>query len=154
MPADFLAGLSAGRRAAAWASAIRGEGPPDGRVYVAEHADDGIVGFAMAGPERTGTVGFDGELWAINIDAAHHRQGLGRRLMLAAAQWLAGKGYGAMMLWVVEANPACRFYERLGGTLIGQTREIALGGGTLVERGYGWRPLLALVSRLQAEARG
>ena len=150
MPAEFLAGLSEERRAVMWASTIRGEGPPDTKVFVAEDPAQGIVGFTMAGRERTGHAEFDAELWAINIAASHHRRGLGRSLMLAASQWLADRGHRAMLLWVVEANPARGFYERLGGTRLAETRAAAFGGTSLTEVAYGWPSLPALLGRLEA----
>jgi GNAT superfamily N-acetyltransferase len=149
MPADFLANLSVERRELMWATMIRGERPPDTAVFVADDAQAGIVGFAMVGRERTGDVEFDGELWAINIDAAHHRRGLGRGLMLASARWLAEKGFGAMMLWVVAENQARGFYERIGGTLLERTRTRDFGGATLTEVAYGWRSLPELIARLE-----
>jgi GNAT superfamily N-acetyltransferase len=152
MPDEYLAGLSVERRATMWAARLRGEGPPDTQVYVADDPAHGIVGFAVAGRERTGNPEFDGELWAINIDAAHHRRGVGRALVLPAAQWLAGKGFRAMMLWVVAANPARGFYERLGGKLLAQTRPATFGNVTVPEVAYGWRSLAELIARLESEA--
>jgi ribosomal protein S18 acetylase RimI-like enzyme len=158
MPADFLANLSVERREQMWATMIRGERPPDTAVFVAEEAiaDDaqaGIVGFAMVGRERTGDVEFDGEIWAINIDAAHHRRGLGRGLVLAAARWLAERRFRAMMLWVVAENPARGFYERIGGTLLARTRTRDFGGATLTEVAYGWQLLAEMIDFLEAKPR-
>ena len=150
MQAEFLADLSETRRAVMWASTIRGEGPPDAKVFVAEDPAHGIVGFAMAGRERTGHAEFDAELWAINVAASHHRRGLGRMLTMAAARWLAEAGRRSMLLWVLEANPACGFYERLGGTRLAETRAAAFGGASLTEVAYGWPSLPALVGRLEA----
>lgn len=153
MPADFLAGLSEERRRVSWTATIRGEGPPDAKVFVAEDPAHGIVGFAMAGRERTGHAEFDAELWAINIAASHHRRGHGRMLMQAAAQWLAEAGRSSMLLWVVEANPARGFYERLGGTRLAETRAASFGNVSLTEVAYGWPSLAELIRRLEAETR-
>lgn len=150
MPAEFLAGLSEERRRVSWTATIRGEGPPDAKVFVAEDPAHGIVGFAMAGRERTGHAEFDAELWAINIAASHHRRGLGRMLIQGTAQYLADTGRRSMLLWVLEANPARGFYERLGGTRLAETRAPSFGAVSLIEVAYGWPSLPDLVARLGA----
>jgi len=41
------------------------------------------------------------------------------------------------MLWVAAENPACNFYEAMGGKVIKEKNE-SIGGVTIVEIGYGW----------------
>jgi hypothetical protein len=42
------------------------------------------------------------------------------------------------MLWVVVENPACAFYERLGGTCI-VTRPAEARGAQIIESAYAWQ---------------
>ena len=42
-----------------------------------------------------------------------------------------------MLVWVLEDNPACKFYEALGGRRI-QSKNIEMRGSTLIELAYGW----------------
>jgi hypothetical protein len=50
------------------------------------------------------------------------------------------------MLWVIDKNPACLFYERLGGQIIGK-QIIKPGKDDLhfIELAYGWVDLKTLV---------
>jgi hypothetical protein len=45
-----------------------------------------------------------------------------------------------MLIWVIEENPACRFYEALGGKRI-DTRDSEIGGKKLREIAYGWEDI-------------
>ena len=49
-----------------------------------------------------------------------------------------------MAVWVLDLNPSKRFYESLGGKLIGQ-QPIERGGQTFIEVAYGWRSLNAFL---------
>ncbi len=42
-----------------------------------------------------------------------------------------------MLVWVLAKNPACRFYETLGGQKVYE-KEIERGGVKLIEIAYGW----------------
>jgi hypothetical protein len=62
------------------------------------------------------------ETWGALIDNLHvlpawKGKGLGRKLMVEAARWVAGRRPGSPLhLWVIEGNEEARsFYERLGG---------------------------------------
>lgn len=45
------------------------------------------------------------------------------------------------MLWVLAANPACGFYEKMGGRAIDE-RGITIGGVSVRETAYGWDMLV------------
>jgi hypothetical protein len=49
-----------------------------------------------------------------------------------------------MIVWALEANPACRFYQRLGGVPVA-AQTIDIGGQSLPEVAYGWPDITVLV---------
>src|SRR5260370_37689042 len=100
------------RRAAAWRHSFTQPHP----ICVALEGER-VIGLADGGANRTLVMPFDGELYAIYIDFAEHRRGIGRALVAALARTLAAAGYQSLCVWALRDNPAGRFYERLGGTL-------------------------------------
>lgn len=123
MPDEFLAGLTPQARAEAWAERLSDPDEPT-RTLVATRPD-GMVGFCTVGPSRMETPEGYGELQAINILVTAQHQGLGGRLVRAAAAQLADQGYSAMTLSTLRDNaPARMFYEALGGTLSGSHHDI------------------------------
>ena len=110
----------------------------DAPVFVAE-SDGAIVGFGKAGQQRTGRLrelGHTGEVWSLYVLRAAHDRGLGRALMDAMLGALADRGHASVALWVVRANPAARFYERLGGVRV---MEGADAPGGVAETAYAFR---------------
>jgi GNAT superfamily N-acetyltransferase len=141
LPADFLADLSVERRAAYWAGFLQ---RPDraSSMLVAEEGDR-IVGFVVAGPERTGTPNYRGEVYAIYLLESHQRRGIGAALLRAAVAWLRRSGYNSMLIWVLAGNPSRGFYQAMGGQPVA-TQPITIGDTTLEEVAYGWPDLAAL----------
>jgi GNAT superfamily N-acetyltransferase len=135
LPDAHLAKLSYERRAELWRQHLT-------RPHSMFVALDGarLVGFADGGPTRTLTMPFDGELYAIYLDFAVHRRGIGRALVSTLARALSVAGHQSLLVRVLRDNPACRFYERLGGVPVGE-QEVLIGGATLIEIAYGWRSL-------------
>jgi ribosomal protein S18 acetylase RimI-like enzyme len=85
---------------------------------------------------------FDGYLYHLYVLAVVQRQGIGRRLMAAAARSLREHGCSRMALHVLATNPAVAFYERLGGTRV--RTDPAAGGTPLPHHVYGWSDLAGL----------
>jgi GNAT superfamily N-acetyltransferase len=113
-------------------------------VVVAETANGQIVGFASGGPERTRHLLYRGELSAVYLLLEYQHRGIGRRLVSAVAARLDSDGFATMMLWVLAKNPACRFYEALGGRRI-MSKTVSEGGIELEEVAYGWDSLAGLL---------
>jgi L-amino acid N-acyltransferase YncA len=144
MPDAFLDGLRVENRAAMWRRVL-GDLADRHVVFVAESPEEGVVGFASAGPTIDETLPYDGELHAIYLLASVQGHGLGRRLVRAVAAELAARGVRSLCLWVLADNPSRGFYERLGGRAVGAKTE-EIGGATLDEIAYGWDDLGSLVS--------
>ncbi|GMA50003.1 putative N-acetyltransferase YuaI [Alicyclobacillus contaminans] len=113
VPDDFLDGMSYAVSEARWRR-ISAQNAPDYAMFVAEDEDGSIIGFANGGRERSGDADYDGELYAIYLLQAHQRRGIGRALFQNIVQHLVVNGFRSMLIWVLEDNPACRFYESMG----------------------------------------
>src|SRR5262245_52278504 len=118
MPADFLANLSVEARTNQWCTYIA---TPNRKTefFVAEDANGQIIGFACGGPEREGHSIYKGELYAIYLLAEHQGKGIGRALMQSVVHHLLDQGIMTMLVWVLKGNPACKFYEAMGGVQVG-----------------------------------
>lgn len=120
---------------------------PDSCIYVA--VDDPlneIVGLAMGTPSATGGAGV-GEVDVLYVRADHQGQGIGRALVQAVAAYLAQRGITTLHIAALEASPpARRFYERLGGQLIG-TRDDYDEGILIPLVVYAWPDTQALIAK-------
>jgi GNAT superfamily N-acetyltransferase len=137
VPDDYLANLSYEEREGIWSRATS-EAGHSSFVYVAEDEEGQVVGFASGGLNRTPATEYEGELYAIYLLEEHQGKGIGRHLASAVAKRLAQMGIHSMLVWVLKDNPACRFYEALGGEKVLE-QEFELAGVTLTEIGYGWK---------------
>jgi ribosomal protein S18 acetylase RimI-like enzyme len=142
LPDAYLARLSPTRLALQYRAAI-GSGAT---VIVAASGGEGprIVGFTTAGLARTPGLG-DGEVETLYVLDDFREQGVGRRMLRAAASQLAAHGCGSMFVWVLRDNPSRWFYRRLGGqpAAEGQTR---LAGVALNQVAYAWDPIDRLLA--------
>jgi GNAT superfamily N-acetyltransferase len=142
LPDAYLARLSPTRLALQYRAAI-GSGAT---VIVATAGGAGprIVGFTTAGPARTKGLG-DGEVETLYVLDDFREQGVGRRMLRAAAAQLAAHGCGSAFVWVLRDNPSRWFYRHLGGTAAaeGQTR---FAGVALNQVAYTWNPIDTLLA--------
>ena len=138
MPADYLAGLSVdgfvlgARRMLADRAARR-------TVVLVAEVGGVVSGFASVGPSRDEDEpeGSVGELYAIYLDPAVWRRGIGSRLQEAALARLREAGYAEATLWVLAANTASRaFYERTGWRHDGGVSGFEAGTEVLDETRY------------------
>lgn len=142
VPEDVLANLSVEQREQHWAERLGNADRPE-CVYVAADTAGAVVGFASGGPEREGDAVYTGELYAIYLLAEQQGKGIGRRLAREVAERLVVAGHEAMLVWVLAANPACRFYAALGGVPV-REKQIAIGDRSLTEVAYGWTDIRAM----------
>jgi ribosomal protein S18 acetylase RimI-like enzyme len=69
-----------------------------------------------------------GEIWGIYIVPDRWRQGIGTALVRETEQMLRARGYGEIVLWVLEGNAdARRFYEAMGFAVDGASKIVQLG---------------------------
>ena len=142
VPDTYLASLSYENRERIWTSGIK-----ENNVYIAEDDNGQIVGFAAGGKERTGNyAAYVGELYAVYLLEGHQGKGIGRMLVQSIVEGLLEMELNSMLIWALEENPACRFYESLGGMKI-DTTEIEIEGKKLNEIAYGWNRLADLKGR-------
>jgi ribosomal protein S18 acetylase RimI-like enzyme len=93
---------------------------PERIIYAASTEENAVAGFVSAGPPSEILFdGMDGHVAALYILESFHRQGLGRRLLGAAAkQWLSRGGHSLALGVLAENHQARRFYESLGAKLV------------------------------------
>ncbi len=115
-------------------------------TFVAETGEGEVVGFARGGLESEGDLTYKGELYTVYLLKDHQRKGVGRSLVSAVARSLLASRIDSMLVWTFEENsPACRFYESLGGRLVGR-KTVEIGGEEIVEVSYGWKDIAALAT--------
>ncbi len=133
---DYLAALSYEKRESAWLEILKSS-PHSTSVYVAESPAGAVVGFASSGPEREGDATYRGEIYCIYLLQNYQRRGIGSALWIACVDHLRGLGFTSWLVWVLKSNPACQFYQALGGRLL-REKNIQMGNQTLLEAAYGW----------------
>jgi L-amino acid N-acyltransferase YncA len=145
---NLLDSVSAVVRAAMWRGALERERPIV--LFVAERSSGDLVGFAGGGSSRATSLPHDAEVYAIYVLRAAQQRGCGRRLMAALADALLARGYKSLCLWVLEENASARrFYEHLGGVIVGEKTEVD-GEHEFSEVAYGWDRLELLCSAARA----
>ena len=94
--------------------------PSPRRTTLTAELDGRIVAFGSACAPTEAVFEGRGEIRWLHVDPAMQGRGVGRTLMAALADELAGWGYRGCALAVVVGNhPAMAFYERLGGRKAG-----------------------------------
>lgn len=109
----------------------------DTTVYLAQDETQRVAGFVTAGREGTGKFGFSAEVYTLYVLPSHQRLGAGKRLLRAAAGFLAAAGHRSLIIWVLDGNPAVGFYRRMGGVQVAG-KSTRLAGDTYGEVAYGW----------------
>jgi GNAT superfamily N-acetyltransferase len=145
VPDALLDGLADDRWENGWRRAFESLDPT--RVVHVAQVGGRIVGFAGGGRARPGAPpGYTGEVYALYVHPSQQGQGIGRRLLKAAAEGLVERGLVPVVIWTLFNNPQSRgFYASRGGVVIGEKRE-PFDGYELHEVGYGWTdagPLIA-----------
>jgi len=136
---SYLAALSYQQREQKWQEFFRATEDLQ-FAYVAEAENNQVIGFAAGGLNRNEEIDYEGELYAIYLLFEYQRKGIGTLLTKAVVKRLLQEGVHSMLVWVLEGNPACRFYEAVGGRKISE-KEIIIGEEAYKEVAYGWREI-------------
>jgi ribosomal protein S18 acetylase RimI-like enzyme len=146
VPQAFLDSLDVDARAKQWEEWLAREGV---HVFVAEDAG-AVCGFISGGILHDGVhvaaLNYDSEIYTLYVLAAAQGRGAGRELMAALAHRLVQEGLMRPVVWALEENPWCGFYERLGGKQVAQ-KTIEIGGAQLSDVAYGWDEIATLLHR-------
>jgi GNAT superfamily N-acetyltransferase len=118
---------------------------PSSKRFVALSGRD-VIGYSGGGRNPDSRSPFQSELFGIYVLKAFQGQGLGQQLTRVLAHWLLAQGNGSMQVWVMEKNPYRRFYEKIGGELLDQSRDLDYGGTRLTVVSYGWTQLQSLTN--------
>ena len=144
IPDAYLSAMSVEDSASLWEKILTA-GPNSTSVFVAANAG-GIVGFAGGNRLSEPKHGLDAELTAVYLLRDAQRAGIGQRLVATVAAAQRAHGATGLIAWVIAGNKAARaFYEKLGAELLVE-QPFTWDGMDLVEAGYGWRDLDALIS--------
>jgi L-amino acid N-acyltransferase YncA len=137
LPTEYLARMDARIEAARW-TRNAGINRRTDNTLVAD-AEGEVVGYAIVGPARGRTVAPSGEVYALYVETDWREHGVGRGLVEAAFDAFRERDLKHAVIWCLEGNFAARgFYQRCGGTLIGEIRLEHVGGMALPVIGYHW----------------
>jgi ribosomal protein S18 acetylase RimI-like enzyme len=134
IPGAHLDKMVQRRGASWWTNAIqRGS-----RIAVLDY-DTIPIGYTSYGRNRAASLPYRGEIFELYLKPEFQGLGFGSRLFSAAKRELASHGFSSIVVWSLGDNErAVRFYERLGGLLVGRAHEKF--GETSCERlAFGWR---------------
>ena len=124
------------------------------KIFVAETNQNKVVGFALATLEKFNPIiallqaeRFLGELCAIYVLQDFQHRNIGTELVKLVVNYFKVNKIESMITWVLKENPSRRFYEKLGGSLLGE-QAIEIGGIRYIEVAYGWETIEVVLSRL------
>jgi len=143
IPDAYLDAMDVDASAALWGRVLSAPANTTS-VFVAD--DDGeVVGFAAGNRLEEPRYALDAELSAAYVRRERQRIGIGRRLVAAVAGAQQANGAHGLIVWVIAANKGARaFYEQLGGALLVE-QPFEWDGMPLVEAGYGFADIDALI---------
>jgi FR47-like protein len=65
-------------------------------------------------------------------------------LLKTVVEKLSQANINSMLVWVLANNPACQFYEKLGGEIV-DSKQQERGGAILTEVAYGWKDTTVII---------
>ena len=110
------------------------------KMFVAETAKDGIIGFADFGKSRESMFDFEAELYAIYLLPEFQRKGVGENLFRLCQKEMIADQINSMYLMALAVSPYKPFYEKMGGEIVGRGNHFLVLDEfeTVI---YGWRSL-------------
>jgi GNAT superfamily N-acetyltransferase len=143
IPDAYLDAMKVADSEALW-QRVLSAGPNRTCTHIADRAGE-VVGFASALTLPELRFDLDAELSAIYVRADCQRTGIGRQLVQGVVLAQRDQGATGFLTWVIAQNRGARtFYEALGAELLVE-QPFQWDGMDLIEAGYGWRDLDALI---------
>ena len=144
IPDAYLAAMKIEESTALWDKVLTAA-PNSTNTFVAE-IDGQVAGFASGHMLPEPRHGMNAELNAVYLVRDAQRAGVGRRLVAAVAAAQQAHGATGLIVWVIAGNKGARaFYEALGADLLIE-QPFTWDGMDLVEAGYGFADLPALIA--------
>jgi len=136
-PQEYLDGLSVEARADVMNKRLT---KPGYRVFVAETATDQVVGFVDCGEPVLENVPHQRQIYSLYVLPEFQKLGVGRDLVKTCVLKMIDDGFQSFCLDTVERSPYRRFYDKIGGKVIGHD-EHTIGGEEMQTIIYGWDDL-------------
>ena len=127
--------------------------PSNDVLLVAVSPQESVLGYVLARAQPDIHPGYDAEILALHVRQAYQGKGIGSALLRAAIGQLLEWGCRSVMLWTLQGNPARRWYERLGGEMLGEKR-YQVEDWEVIEVAYGWETMSGLLSPGESDAAG
>lgn len=144
IPEAYLAAMKVEESTALWDKVLTAA-PNSTNTFVAE-VEGRVTGFASGHMLPEPKHGMNAELAAVYLVRGAQRAGTGRLLVAAVAAAQQAHGATGLIVWVIAGNKAARaFYEALGADLLIE-QPFTWDGMDLVEAGYGFADLPALIA--------
>lgn len=120
LPGAELERMIARRGPTWWGKAITRRVP----IVVLENAGK-VRGYVTYGGGRVRTLPYRAEVYELYVQPEYAGLGFGRRLFRTVQQRLTRRGHDNLVVWCLADNdPACRFYEAMGGRPIADADEM------------------------------
>jgi GNAT superfamily N-acetyltransferase len=143
VPAEVMAVRTRQHRAMEWHRRLD---DPDPRFWTAvAEATGRVVGFVGVEHLRAPAFGANSEVHQLFVTSQWRRHGVGRRLLAAAAEWIASVAAEPISLYSFTPNPHRVVYEHLGGQIVGE-RQSEWDGVVIPETCYVWPTAADLIS--------
>ena len=145
LPAEYLEHFTVAEQQHDWQDWFAADS--DEILLVAEGKAGELAGYALGKYNPIELPPYQAELVALHVRRDTQRQGIGLQLINAVARALQAQRCSSLFVWVLDANPARVFYEKIGGRYITSkpwvnNREF---GENISEVAYGWLDTLELI---------
>ena len=106
----------------------------DGEHFIVALCADAVVGFAVWYPNaRSEVFSGDGEIGALYVLKGFQGRGIGAELFRMCRQALAEAGCAHFVVNCLQGNPAAGFYAKMGGSAVGERRDVLSDGTEITE---------------------
>lgn len=113
--------------------------------YVAIDDSNKVIGYIAGGQNRLSELykDYDCEIHSIYILETYQGKQLGKKLVSAFVENLIKLGHKKMLVQVLSANKAIKFYEKLGGYYLG-SKQLMIADQEVNESVLGWKDISKL----------